>query len=89
MLLTELQNEYLLTLEVLGRVNGTIYNHKYATKLFIEFMETNYQISKLESVKSIHLKQIILYWKNEKGWAHRTVNKMFGLIKVMFNYVCC
>lgn len=25
-------------------------------------------------------------WKNEKEWAHRTVNKMFGLIKVMFNY---
>ena len=86
MLLTDLQSEYLLTLEILGRAEGTIYNHKYATRLFIEFMENSYQIYQLELVKPVHLKQLILYWKNEKEWAHRTVNKMFGLIKVMFNY---
>ncbi len=36
-------------------------------------MENSYQISQLELVKPIHLKQLILYWKNEKEWAHRTV----------------
>lgn len=86
MLLTELRDEYLLTLEILGRAEGTIYNHKYAIKLFIEFMDKNYQIYDLESIKPIHLKQLILYWKNEKKWTHRTVNKIFGLIKVMLHY---
>lgn len=56
----------ILTLEILGRAEGTIHNHKYAIKLSIEFMDKNYQIYDLESIKPIHLKQLILYWKNEK-----------------------
>lgn len=86
MFLKELQEEYLLNLEILGRAEGTIYNYKYAVRLFIDFMSKENNITRLESVKPIHIKQLILYWKNDKKWAHRTINKMIGLIKVMFNY---
>ena len=86
MLVKELQEEYLLNLEILGRAEGTIWNHTYSTTLFIDFMQNRFNITLLDDVKSNHIKQLILYWKNDKNWDARTINKMTGLIKVMFNY---
>lgn len=86
MRLKELQEEYLLNLEILGRADGTIWNHTYSTTLFIQFMDDRFDITHLEDVRSTHLKQLVLHWKNDKKWAARTINKMTGLIKVMFNY---
>lgn len=86
MLLTDLREEHLINLKVLGRAKGTVWNHEYSTGLLLEFLKQEYQITKVEQVKPAHIRAIMLLWHEEKGWTGRTVNKMVGILKVMFNY---
>lgn len=75
MLLKELQEEYLLNLEILGRVDDTIQNHTYSTTQFIQFMDDRFDITQIENVRTPHLKQLVLHWKNDKKWAARTIKQ--------------
>ncbi|MGG1675492.1 tyrosine-type recombinase/integrase [Neobacillus sp. NRS-1170] len=85
MLLTDLDNEYMFHIQVKGYTPRTIRRYKDNGKRFIAFLESEFEVTELDEVKTLHIKQYGMQLL-KKGRKETYINSIYKRIRSFFDY---
>lgn len=85
MLLKDVHNEFLFHIQIKGLSTRTQKTYKDNNIRFISYLEYEYEITKLEQIKSLHIKQYGLFL-SQKGRKETYINNIYKGVRSFFNY---
>ena len=85
MLLEELHNEFMFHIQIKGYTPRTLKSYKDNSKRFIAYLGSEYEITELEEIKTLHIKQYGMQLL-KKGRKESYINSIYKRIRSFFNY---
>lgn len=85
MQLTDLHNEYMFHIQVKGYTPRTLRSYKDNNRRFIAYLESEFEVTELDEVKTLHIKQYGMQLI-KKGRKETYINSIYKRIRSMFNY---
>lgn len=84
MQLNDLHKEFMFHIQVKG-LTRDIKSYKDNNKRFIAYLENEHEITELDEIKTLHIKQYGMQLKN-KGRKETYINSIYKSIRSLFNY---